>query len=93
MLKLVARVDEVEQEIVAQIGRLISAKLVIISQIDALENERYKILLYMKYVLCKKSWKQVAVEMGYREKWIYQLRKRALSAFSKKWGSEIDKKL
>lgn len=85
MLRLIAKVEDTESDLVAEMDRLLDLKEKISRQIEALDDERYKTLLLKRYVMLK-SWEQIAVEMGYRIKWVYDLHGRALRAFAEKWG-------
>ena len=89
-LKLIAKVDELERGIIYELDALIDAKTRITRQIEALEDERYKTLLFERYVLLNR-WEQIAVNMNYRIKWIYDLHGAALTAFANTWGSETGK--
>lgn len=86
MLRLIARVDELERGIVSETEELIASKQRIIRQIEALDDERYRMILFDRYVMMYR-WEAIAADMNYRLKWVYALHGKALQAFSKKWGS------
>lgn len=87
MLRMIARVDETERDIVQAIEKLMDTKDLITSQIEALDDERYKNLLLKRYVLLE-DWEQIANEMYYTINWVYNLHGYALTAFAEKYGSE-----
>ena len=90
MLRLIARVDELERDLVSEIEILIESKQHIIRQIEVLDDERYKTLLFDRYIMLYR-WGAIAADMNYRLKWVYSLHGEALKAFGEKWGSETEK--
>lgn len=82
MAELVARVDEVERDIVAEIGELTEQKQKIIAEIERVPKESYKNLLFRRYVLCEK-WEKIAVDLDKSVRWIYSMHGLALKAFEK----------
>lgn len=82
MLKLIAKVDELEREIVEEIDQLTQEKTKITREIEAVPNENYKQLLYERYVLCKK-WERIAIDHDRCVRWIFQMHGNALKAFEK----------
>jgi len=84
MLELVARVDEVEREIVKEFKALTDAKQEIIEEIERVPNENYKQLLFDRYILCQR-WEKMAVDRNTGVRWIYRMHKNALAAFEKVW--------
>jgi len=85
MLRLIAKVDDLERDIVHELERLTDKKQRVTEEIEALEDERYRMLLFDRYILFY-SWEQVAVDMHYRIKWVYELHGKALQAFADKYG-------
>lgn len=85
MVRLIAKAEDAEADLVAEMDHLLDIKQKISEEIEALDDERYKTLLLKRYIMLK-SWEQIAVEMGYRIKWVYDLHGRALRAFAEKWG-------
>ena len=90
MLRLIAKVDDIERDIVRQLDTLVDAKKHITEQIDALDDERYRTLLFDRYVFFF-TWEQVAVDMNYRIKWVYELHGNALKSFAEKYSEELQK--
>lgn len=95
MLRLIARVDDIERSIIAEMCELQERKETICNQIEGLSDDRYKDVLFQRYVLLR-SWERISVDMGYGIKWIYQLHGEALQDFAKKWelnGIKTEKEL
>ena len=86
LLKLIAKVDLLERDIVRELDALVDKKKEMVKKINALEDARFRTLLFDRYILFW-SWEQIAVDMNYRIKWVYQLHGKALAAFAEKWGS------
>lgn len=87
MLNLIAKVDTLERDIVVEISQLTDTKDTICRQIERVKDERYKNILFQRYVLLK-SWESIAVDLDYHIKWVYRLHGEALKAFQKDiWGS------
>ena len=82
MLELVAKVDELERNIIAEIDRLTDKKQEIIAEIEKVPRENYRQLLFERYILFKK-WEQIAIDWDKGIRWIYRLRKKALNAYEK----------
>ena len=89
MLRMIAKVDEAERDIVAETNRLLRKREAIIGQIDKLseldikpENaEKYKTLLFERHVMFW-SWEEISKAMGYSERQIHRLKYEAWDAFS-----------
>ena len=81
MLRLIAKVDLLERDIVRELEVLENRKSVIVAQIEELSDDRYKTLLFERYVLLR-SWDQIADDMGYQLKWVYDLHGQALLEFA-----------
>lgn len=82
MAELVARVDELESDIVDELNGLIEAKQDISDHIERLQNERYKQLLFDRYILCHK-FERIAADRDKGIRWIYRMHGNALKAFEK----------
>ena len=82
MAKLIAKVDRIERDIVDQIDKLTDRREAICGQIEQVEDERYKTILYDRYVLCHK-WERIAVDMDLEIRWVYRLHGEALKSFEK----------
>ena len=84
MTVLVARVDEIERDIVKKLDELESEKQKVILKIESVPQENYKQLLYERYVLCKR-WERIAADWDKGIRWIYRMHGKALTAFEKTW--------
>lgn len=80
MLRLIAKVDEVERGIVAEMEELLELQHRITREIEQLPNEQQRDVLFQRYVLFKK-WEQIAVDMNYTIRRVYQLHGEALESF------------
>lgn len=85
LLNMIDRVDQIERATVAEIYELNQLKQKIIHQIESVPNERYRQLLYDRYVLCMK-WSEIAVGLsGTGEpldmRWVYRMHGYALNSF------------
>lgn len=75
--KLIAKIIDLQEEINADIDRFIDLKAEIMHKLDSLDNADDKVFLYAKYFEYKKH-TQIAAEMGYCERHIVKIHKRAL---------------
>ena len=82
MVKLIAQVDTLERDIVAEVKRLRRKQRQIARQIEAVEDDRYRTILHDRYVLCRK-WEDIADTMGVDVRWVYRLHGMALQEFEK----------
>ena len=77
MEDIIMRIIDLENEINADIDRLVALKREIVSTIKSVPNLEYQILLELRY-LCFKPWEQIAVEMGYGIDNVFRLHQKAL---------------
>jgi hypothetical protein len=84
MLKLIARVDEAERDIAREIANLIKAKQTILSEIECVQNENHRQLLYERYVLCWR-WEKISLEHNRGTRRTYTMHGKALESFEKVW--------
>ena len=82
MLRLIAKADKLERDIVSEIDRLVCLKASITREIEAVSDETCRDLLFRRYVLLQ-SWEMIAVGMGYTIRHIYRMHGRALQLFRK----------
>lgn len=80
MAALVARVDELERDIVEEVHRLIEEKDNIAKHIERIPNERQKEILFERYIQCHK-FEQIAIDHDKGIRWIYRVHGNALKAF------------
>lgn len=80
---LYGRIDEKERQITDAIDELVDFKLKVSKEINDLEDERYIIVLYKRYIQFD-SWERIAVDMGYNMRYVQQLHGQALIEFKKK---------
>lgn len=82
MLRLIAKVDSIERDIVKELDQLISLKNRISKEIEAVPNEKHKTILYRRYVLCER-WEQIAVDLNVSVRYVYMIHGEALQSFAK----------
>lgn len=83
MLNLIIRYGEIEQKLTEEVDSLLTTREKIISEIESLENDKYREILYLVYVKHMK-WDDIATEMYYTRRRVEQLHGLALLEFSKK---------
>lgn len=84
--RMIARVDKLERDLVREHGRMLALKDKIIRQIEAMDNEQQRSVLYNRYVLLH-DWETIAEDMNYTTRRIYQIHGEALLEFRKKYFS------
>ena len=77
MEDVIIKIIDFENEINAEIDKLVDTKLEITRLINSVPNKEEQTLLELRY-LCFKTWEQIAVEMGYSVQNVYKLHTRAL---------------
>ena len=77
MEDIICKIVGLENEINADIDKLVDLKRELINMIKSIANPENQTLLELRY-LCFKSWEQIAVEMGYSIQHIYRLRDKAI---------------
>lgn len=82
LLNLIAKVDEMQQEIMDELVNLEKKKSIIISQIESLDDERYRTILHDRYI-CFMKWEEIAVDMHRDIRYVYRLHGRALQEFQR----------
>lgn len=82
MEDIIIKIIDFENEINADIDRLVDLKREIVSTIKTVPNLECQMLLELRY-LCFKPWEQIAVEMGYGIDNIFRLHQKALKEVDK----------
>ena len=77
MQDVIAKIIDMQNEINADIDRLVDLKHEIMHTIKSVKNQEQQTLLELRY-LCFKSWEFVAEEMGYNVRHIYRLHDEAI---------------
>lgn len=83
MLNLIIRYGEIEQKLTEEVNSLLTTREKIISEIESLENDKYRETLYLVYVK-HMGWDDIAAEMHYTRRRVEQIHGLALLEFSKK---------
>jgi uncharacterized protein involved in exopolysaccharide biosynthesis len=77
----IAKMVDLENEINEDIDALVDLKAEIMRRIKRVENTEYQTILELRY-LCFKRWEEIAVDMGYSLRRLYELHDSALEEIS-----------
>nr|DAJ95680.1 MAG TPA: Protein of unknown function (DUF1492) [Caudoviricetes sp.] len=80
---IIIKMTELREEIEEQASRYTSLYRKIEEEIDDIEDDRYKLLLIMRYMKGA-SFSDIADKLGYEKRWTLVLHKRALKDFEKR---------
>lgn len=81
---IIIKMAELREEIEEQASRYTTLYRKIEEEIDDIEDDRYKILLIMRYMKGA-SFSDIADKLGYEKRWTLVLHKRALQDFEKRY--------
>lgn len=76
MADTIDKIVDLQNEINADIDRLVDLKAEMVNVIKAVGNKEYQTLLEKRY-LCFMTWESIAVDMGYSIQHLYRLRDKA----------------
>lgn len=82
MSDIIAKIIDAEDEINAEIDRLVDLKREMREVIGAVTNPEYQALLELRY-LCFKSWSEISVALEYEDRYVYKVHDRALREIEK----------
>ena len=77
MENVLVKIVDLQEEINRDIDQLIDLKREVGRLIAGVDDLEYRVILEKRY-LCYETWEQIATELGYSDKWVRQLHKRAL---------------
>ena len=77
----IAKMVDLENDINEDIDALVDLKAEIMRRIKRVENTEYQTILELRY-LCFKRWEEIAVDMGYSLRRLYELHDCALEEIS-----------
>ena len=77
MSDAVCKILDLEDSIAADMNALIILKAEIIKSIKEVEGVDYQLILEKRYI-CGKSWPEIAVDMGYKMRWLFKMHDEAL---------------
>lgn len=80
---IIIKMAELREEIEEQASRYTALYRKIEEEIDDIEDDRYKLLLIMRYMKGA-SFSDIADKLGYEKRWTLVLHKRALQDFEKR---------
>lgn len=78
--KILAKIVDLESEIDSDVDRLVDLKKEIMTAINAMKDDKYRVLLEMRY-LNQQTWEQIAVAMDCDIRQVYRLHGHALEKF------------
>lgn len=81
-LDLIIKYGSLEKKLLDERERLLAVRERICSEIELLENDQYKSVLYWVYV-SHLSWEEIAAKMHYTRRWVEVLHGRALVEFER----------
>lgn len=84
---VIAKIDELENNLDKMIDEYLVKRERIIAQIDTMEEESVYQILFSRYIE-KKTFEKIATEMEYSWRQIVRLHGKALQQFEKKYGEE-----
>ena len=70
-------IADLENEISAEIDRLVDLKIKVMGVIKQVANTEYRLILEKRY-LCFQSWESIAADMKVELRWLYRLHGKAL---------------
>ena len=73
----VCRIIDLENEITAEIDRLVDLKIEVMGVVKQVTNTEYRLILEKRY-LCFQSWETIATDMKLELRWLYRLHGKAL---------------
>lgn len=80
---IIIKMEELREEIEEQVSKYIALYRKIEEEIDDVKDDRYKLLLIMRY-MTSASFSDIANKLGYEKRWTLVLHKRALQDFEKR---------
>ena len=84
-LELAERSNEVNQAIDAKVDYTLKVS----AELDQMKDDKLRCLLRDRYICCK-TWEQIAVDMGYVIRRVYQLHGEALKEFRELYPEKFD---
>jgi hypothetical protein len=70
--KILAKIVDLESEIDSDVDRLVDLKKEIMTAINAMKDDKYRVLLEMRY-LGQQTWEQISVQLGYDSRYIRKM--------------------
>ena len=85
---MIARMDKADRNIRSETERLHNQRIKIQQQIESVDDERYRSILFGRYVLCE-TWEKVAEDVPCDVRHVYRLHGDALKAFEDLYADDI----
>ena len=80
MADTINKIIDLEKEINIDIDMLVDIKRDITEKVKSVPNREYQTLLEMRY-LCMRPWDEIAMAMGYEQRYLFKLHSKALICF------------
>lgn len=77
MADAVCKIVDLENSIAADMDALVVLKAEIVETIKAVDGVDFQLILEKRYI-CGKSWPEIAVDLGYKMRWLYKMHDEAL---------------
>lgn len=88
MVSMIIRYDEQYSKLMREQRTLLETRAKICEEIEQLEDDRYKQVLFERYIALK-PWEKVAETTGYDSTYIYDLHGKALAAFARQHKKKL----
>ena len=82
MEDVIVKIIDLQNEINADIDKLVDFKAEVMSVIKSIDNLEYQTLLELRY-LCFKPWEQIAIELGYSINNVFKMHRKAIELLEK----------
>ena len=86
---MVLKLDDCSNAINETVDKLVDLKMQLGTEIDQVEDRRYRIVLRERYIRCK-AWADIAIEQNYDRRYIYELHGHALNEFKKEFPDKFN---
>ena len=86
---MVLKLDDYSNDINQLIDELVDLKMQLGTEIDQLEDRRYRIVLRERYIRCK-EWADISIQQNYVKRYLYELHNDALVAFAKEFPDKFN---
>lgn len=82
MADAVCKIIDLQNEIAADMDRLVQIKKEIVDVIGKVDDVKFRILLEKRY-LCSETWEEITVSLYHNRRWVFRLHDKALDEVQK----------
>ena len=82
MADAVCKIIDLQNEIAADMDRLVQIKKDIVDVIGKVDDVKFRILLEKRY-LCDETWEEITVSLYHNRRWVFRLHGKALDEVQK----------